>query len=322
MGRVRVLGLALALALIAPGCAKRPPMILGARMPASCGGAAASSEDCVGWLLDRLLLTTSFTPYRDPALAAYVARVGQRLVATTGDRRVWTFHVLDATEVQAFSGLATSVYLNRGALALLRDEAELAGVLGHEIGHVLGGHAHEAFEELGKDLARSPLTQSEEVRVARDDELQADETAVLLVSRAGYDPGGVERMLRAYAATSPADGDDPDDHHPGWTERIARVQALAAAHAGGERGEAAFRANVGRLVVGPDPRAGAVVGDAAVFAFAGLAVDLPHGSSATDRGGESRSRSTRPTRSTSGSSAPSSRAGSRSDPTQPAWCTS
>jgi predicted Zn-dependent protease len=244
-------------------------------MPAGCQGAAASSERCVGWVLDRVLITTAFSPYDDAGIATYVAMVGRRLVQASGDRRAWTFRVLDSTEVQAFAGLSTTVYVNRGALALLRSEAELAAVLGHEIGHVLGGHLRENFDELGKDLGRSPLAESHATRYARDDEIQADEVAVLLLVRAGYDPRAVERMLRAYAATSPTDGNDAGDHHPRWTERVARVQALAAVHPGGELGEPRFRARIANLIVGDDPRTAAIVGRAAVFAHAGVAVDLP-----------------------------------------------
>lgn len=268
--------LVLALAVALGACAKKPPVVLGARMPAGCHGDGTSSERCVGWLLDRLLMTVALTPYRDAEIDAYVARVGQRLVAASGDRRTWTFRVLDNPEIQAFAGISTTVYINRGALAPLRDEAELAGVLGHEIGHVLGGHSHEMFEELAKDLASSSLTEAEKIQSARDDEIQADETAVVLAAKAGYDPHGVERMLRAYAATDTRDREDPSDHHPPWVERVARIQALAAAYpAGGERGEAAYHAHVARLVVGPDPRAVALVGGAAVFANLGVAVELP-----------------------------------------------
>ena len=273
MGRLCALALAVALTC---ACTKRPPMILGAPMPAGCSGKAVESERCIGWILDRLLIKAAFTPYRDHDVNTYVAEVGRRLVAASGDKRPWTFRVLDATEVQAFAGMSTVVYIHRGALALLRDESELAGVLAHEIGHVLGGHTHESFEELSKDLASNPMSQSEQVRAARDDEIQADETAVLLAAKAGYDPHGVERMLRAYAATAPDDGQGKDDSHPAWIERLARVQALAAELPAGERGEDRFRARMASLVVGKDPRNGLLVGDTAVFAAANLAVDLPH----------------------------------------------
>jgi len=272
MGRVPALALVVALTT---ACTKRPPMILGAPMPPGCSGKAVESERCIGWILDRILIKAAFTPYRDRDVGAYVAEVGRRLVVASGDKRPWTFRVLDGTEVQAFAGMSTVVYIQRGALALLRDESELAGVLGHEIGHVLGGHTHETFEELAKDLATNPMSQSEQVRAARDDEIQADETAVLLAAKAGYDPHGVERMLRAYAATAPDDGQDKDDTHPAWLERVARVQALAAAQPSGERFEARFRAGMASLVVGRDPRNGALVDTAAVFSAANVAVDLP-----------------------------------------------
>jgi len=270
MGRVALLVVALALT-----ACSRPPVFLGARMPAGCTGEAAGSERCLGWMIDRILITMSFRPYDDARIAAYVEQVGNRVVRASGDRRTWTFRVLDSTEVQAFAGLSTTVYVNRGALALLRSEAELAAVLGHEIGHVLGGHLKENFEELGKDVGRSRLAESHANRYARDDEIQADEVAVLLLAKAGYDVRAVERMLRAFAATSPTDGDDAADHHPRWTERVARVQALAALHPGGTLEEQRFSTQIASLVVGEDPRGAAVVGAAAVFAHARVAIALP-----------------------------------------------
>ena len=274
MVRVQALALAAAVTLSA-SCTKRPPMILGAPMPPGCTkNTTATSERCIGWLIDRLLITAAYRPYRDGDIGGYVAEVGRRLVIASGDKRPWTFRVLDSSEIQAFASITTTVYINRGALSVLRDESELAGVLGHEIAHVLGGHAHEAFEELAYDLASSRSV-ADTARSARDDEIQADETAVLLVAKAGYDPHGVERMMRAYAATSPTDGEDPADHHPAWVERIARVQALAAAQPAGERNEAAFRARLEPLVVGDDPRNGAIIGGALVFAAVDVAVDLP-----------------------------------------------
>jgi predicted Zn-dependent protease len=80
----------------------------------------------------------------NPALQAYVNSVGQKL-ATSSQRATleWHFTVLDSPEVNAFALPGGYVYITRGILAYLDDEAELAGVLGHEIGHVTARHASQ-----------------------------------------------------------------------------------------------------------------------------------------------------------------------------------
>lgn len=278
MGRLASVACALALS-----ACTRPPVVFGERAPAACAGHRINDDACVGWVLDRVLMGLAYRAYDDPEITAYVQAVGDRLVRAYGDRRRWTFRILDDEDPNAFSSLGTTVYLNRGILATLRDEAELAGVIGHEVGHVLGGHVHESFREAGKDVGRSPDSLARALRTSRDDEIQADELAVLLARRAGYDPRGVETMLRALAAIAPAG--DPDDPHPQWPERIARVQALIAGHGGGVRDAAAYHRRMAALVVGEDPRVSSLVDGAAVFARAGFAVELPaHGRASAAHG--------------------------------------
>src|SRR5262249_40886280 len=117
-------------------------------------------------------------------------------------------------------------------------------------------------------------------RAQRDDEIQADELSVLLVARAGYDPHAVETMLRAVAAGQGWD-DDRSDPHPSWTERVARIQVLAAQQGTGERRAEVFRTNLAGLVVDDDPRSVATVGQAVVLAHTRVAIDLPTLKSAT-----------------------------------------
>ena len=84
----------------------------------------------------------TFGTYDDGELQAYVERVGQRLAAVSERPELdWHFQLLDDTTVNAFAVPGGYVYVTRGILAQLDSEAELAGVLGHEIGHVTARHS-------------------------------------------------------------------------------------------------------------------------------------------------------------------------------------
>src|SRR5678816_4510871 len=79
--------------------------------------------------------------YDDPKLQAYVGELGQRLAAQSHRANLqWTFTVLDSPEINAFALPGGYVYVTRGIMAYLDSEAELAGVMGHEIGHVTARH--------------------------------------------------------------------------------------------------------------------------------------------------------------------------------------
>lgn len=252
-------------------CAHRQPMLFGERVPKGCSGddVSVSNDRCMGWFLDRIVMLGR-VEYDDRTLAAYVAGVGNNLVRASGDRRDWHFRVLDDGDPQAYASVGTTVWLTRGALARLRSEAELAALLGHEIGHVLAGHAHEDLVGLSRKIARDS---ADDLLATRDDEIQADALAVRLTARAGYNAKAVETMLRALAAGDPSD--EPTDHHPRMLERIARVQAFAAHFSGGTLGEAPFRAHVEGLSADDDPRTITLIDQTVVFARAKLAVDVP-----------------------------------------------
>jgi predicted Zn-dependent protease len=179
--------------------------------------------------------------YEAPAVDRYIASIGRRLARASGDRRPWKFVVLDDDDSNAFVTMGSTVYIYRGTLAALRSEAELAAVIAHEMGHLLGGHARERWAELARDAPRSAAERMLQNRYARDDEIQADEHSVMLLAKAGYDTGAVVTMLRALAGTTGFHStDDPEAVHPWWPERIARTLALTAirGRTGGELGEA------------------------------------------------------------------------------------
>ncbi|MEM7294949.1 MAG: M48 family metalloprotease, partial [Pseudomonadota bacterium] len=144
--------------------------------------------------------------YDDPELQAYIESVGQEL-AQNSHRSNLRFHftVLDSAEVNAFALPGGYIYITRGILAYLNSEAELAGVLGHEIGHVTARHSvlqqsasrvtnllsgildvatgqtanNGSFSQFGFALTQG---------YGRDHELEADRLAAEYLARIGYSP--------------------------------------------------------------------------------------------------------------------------------------
>jgi len=143
--------------------------------------------------------------YDDPDLQAYVNRVGQRLAANSDQPTAqFTFTVLDSPDINAFALPGGYIYINRGLLAYLENEAELAGVLGHEIGHITGHHhsrqatagaaskvvATTAYVLTGSgDLADASTMYGAELvsGYGREMELEADGLGAEYMHRAGYD---------------------------------------------------------------------------------------------------------------------------------------
>src|SRR5262245_16773179 len=104
-------------------------------------------------------LRQRFGVAQDPAVHKYVTLVGTALVQQSDRPRLeWTFIVLDTDGVNAFAAPGGFVHITRGALGLIKNEAELAGVLGHEIGHITRKHTinalrNSAAKKLGTDMA-------------------------------------------------------------------------------------------------------------------------------------------------------------------------
>jgi predicted Zn-dependent protease len=151
--------------------------------------------------------------YDDPELQAYVDRVGQRLVANSDRAELaFTFTVLDSPDINAFATPGGFIYINRGLLAYLDSEAELAGVLSHEIGHVTARHAARqqtanvtnqvlattAYILTGSgDLAEaSSMYGTELVRgYGREHELEADGLGAQYMHKSGYDPDALLEVI-------------------------------------------------------------------------------------------------------------------------------
>jgi predicted Zn-dependent protease len=170
-----------------------------------------------------VLMTNRYAPSDNKKLVEYVNLVGYTLVsASTKPDRHYVFGVLDTDDIGAYSGPNGFVMVTRGALFSMRDEAELAGVLAHELTHVIDQHgllaARTAAERAGYMDAAKLVLQSSDVTKFIDNgvdaivrngydkpqEADADAGAVKLLMAAGYDPHSYARYLSHLAALQQA----------------------------------------------------------------------------------------------------------------------
>ncbi len=199
----RALLLALPLLLLGPGCATNPAT---GRTQLTFFGEEAELN--MGREADAEILGTVGV-YDDYDLGDYVDEVGQRLAASSERPYLpWSFKVLDDPTVNAFALPGGFVYVTRGILAELGSEAELAAVLGHEIGHVTAKHSlHRQSQQMlaaGAVITAAVILDPEYaeewaelgmlgvgltfLKYSRDDERQADDLGLRYMMRAGYDP--------------------------------------------------------------------------------------------------------------------------------------
>jgi beta-barrel assembly-enhancing protease len=204
-----------------------------------------------------------FGVVQDAAVHKYVTLVGT-VLAQQSERPnlAWRFIVLDTDGVNAFASPGGIVHITRGALGLIRNEAELAGVLAHEIGHVAHKHAVNAIRknkavQLGANetLAnRGPLLDQIankayeivlENKFDRGDELDADKVSVTLTTAAGYAPATLADFL---ARLDDRNKDQPERNglfasHPETKERIDTIRKVAVTRSGALV-EARYKTNI------------------------------------------------------------------------------
>jgi hypothetical protein len=233
------------------------PSYLGTTLPQPC--TARDVEACLGWMVERDLADAELELYDDTALRDYVQSVADRLAR--GSHLPGAPRVVIADRDGTYATSGSRIVIARPTIERLDSEAELAGVVAHELAHIEGHHAVVSLF--------GPPPDGDDPVARRDVEAIADERAVALLERAGYTPSAMARALRAVL-------DDDDDDHPLRADRIARV-AVMAGHRTGFEGRAELLARLDHMVVGRDARLGHRVGDAWVIAALGLALDLDAG---------------------------------------------
>ena len=210
---------------------------------------------------------------KDAKLQAYVNQVGQRLAAQSHRANLkWTFTVLDSPEINAFALPGGYVYVTRGILAYMESEADMAGVIGHEIGHVTARHGAQratrqqnaglgvlAASVLGAVLESQGVSGAADLsgRVAqgvaagyiasysREQELQADTLGAEYLARNRYNPSNMVDVIQvlksqeAYAADQAkaegrpvSQGADWLSSHPSNAQRLQSIRQIAAGYKG------------------------------------------------------------------------------------------
>jgi predicted Zn-dependent protease len=210
----------------------------------------------------------------NPGLQRYVNHVGRWLASQTERPDLpWRFGVLDAPQLNAFAVPGGTIFVTRGLVQSMKSEAELAGVLAHEIVHVLKKHHLKAIQknaqsalagdalslaldrQRGNSENRDKLisfgTEMYSRGLDKSDELDADRLGVVIAARGGYDAYGLPAVLQTLQAMNPEDSSLAlmFKTHPAPGERLdalsEKMQPTLDAHAGQAQLVERFRSSLG-----------------------------------------------------------------------------
>jgi predicted Zn-dependent protease len=246
--------------------------------------------------------------------ASYVEGVGKNIAVQSGlgnARSDFTVTLLNSPVNNAFAVPGGYVYVTRQLVALMNNEAELAGVLGHEVGHVAARHAakresaatrnsilgvlgtvltgallgNSALGQIGQKIF-STGSQLLTLKYSRGQESEADALGVSYLRRAGYDPRAMGSVLRSLANQNALDAQllGTTDRVPAWASthpdpasRVSAALALAGTNPRGLSNRDSFLSRIGGLTYGDDPAQGIVDGRNFIHPVLGFAFQAPVG---------------------------------------------
>ena len=187
--------------------------------------------------------------YDNPQMMKYVNLVGQSLALSTNRPEIeFHFAVLNTDEINGYAAPGGYVFVTRGAIAKMKDESELAGVLAHELGHIVEKHVVKELNIKGMDQSaatglamiiggsteagRTAFAQAADQAMdvlfkngyKREDETQADRDAALFCALAGYGPDGLVHFFERINAMKDRKTEVLDKTHPSYETRIAWIK--------------------------------------------------------------------------------------------------
>jgi predicted Zn-dependent protease len=239
---------------------------------------------------------------QDQKVQAYVSAIGMKIAkASERPNLPWSFTVLDDPTVNAFALPGGPIFFTRGILTHMNSEAELASVMGHEIGHVTARHSVQQISKaqvaqlgLGIGSILSPELASVGqlagaglqllfLKHGRDAERQSDELGFKYMVKGGWNPDEMPKMFATLERVSAAAGGGglpgflsthPD---PGDRERVARERAAAVPDTGLAVGREQFLAAIDGMTFGDDPRQGFFKGNAFLHPDLKFQIAFPEG---------------------------------------------
>jgi predicted Zn-dependent protease len=277
--------------------------------PTFTGFMSESDEAQIGQQSHPQILKEFGGAYGTPQLQSYIQTLGTSLAANSERKDVkYTFTVLNSPIVNAFAVPGGYIYITRGLLALANNEAEVAGVLSHEIGHITARHSAQRYSEgmlaqiglagLGILTGSQGLTslagygaQAWLQSYSRDQEFQADQLGVRYLSRASYDPQAMAAFLSSLEddarleATIEGHPETADQFnimqtHPRTTDRVERAiqEAKATTPVPNPKLERdAYLDHIDGILYGDDPKEGVIRGRQFSHADLRLAFTAPQG---------------------------------------------
>jgi len=262
-----------------------------------------------------------YSVYDNPALQAYVQNVGAK-VARNSHRNnlIYRFTVLDSKEVNAFALPGGYIYITRGLMAYLKSEAELAAVLGHEIGHVTARHSVQQYSANqltnfgialgsifipGMNQASSQLAQLFGAALlrgyGREHELEADRLGAEYLARTGYKPGAMLDVIKVLKnqevfekEIAKSEGREPRIYHgvfsthPDNDTRLQEVVGTAETlsentAAANYVGYEEYMSFMDKLVYGDSPKEGILRGNRFFHKDLGFSMSFPEKWNVTNR---------------------------------------
>lgn len=215
--------------------------MLSATIPAPALALSTPQEIQIGKEYDKQI-TDSSVITTDPLLNQWINEISNKLWAQTARKDIpYSIKIIDESDINAFSTLGGYIYINAGTLDFVQSDDELAGVIGHETGHIERRHAVTSNNKASilnvlfsvaslfiplvyrfGQIAQAGLL----ARISRDDENEADKYGLMLMARAGYDPDAMRTFMAHLGAVESESHDALSKYladHPGTDKRLKNL---------------------------------------------------------------------------------------------------